>query len=82
MPKAERDPLAAALDAVTEKRTGGTQRRVLELFGDRPQVLDAIRKARRDRGLSFKQIAELVSTPGASVTAGPIQKWLNGQGIQ
>lgn len=75
------DPLAAALDAVTKPRRGGMTLRVEALFANRPEVTDAIKRARRERGLSFRQIAELISTPDETITEGAVQLWLKRQGI-
>lgn len=76
------DPIAASLDALDKKRTGGTGLRVEQLFADRPEVLASIIRARRERGLSFGQIAEALSTEDATITAGPVQKWLERQGVR
>lgn len=75
------DPLAAALDAVAEPTNGGTTSRVEFLFGNRPDVLASIERARRDRKLSYRQIAKVLSADGASISEGAIQGWLNKRGI-
>jgi hypothetical protein len=76
-----KNPLAAGLTALTPTR-GGVKLRVLELWGDEPEVLEAIRVARRDNGLSYNAIARyLTSKSGHHITANPVQKWLNEEGI-
>lgn len=79
MPK--RDDLAAGLDQLTAGPGGGTTPKVIQLYGDRPEVLDAIRRARSERHLSFKQIAVYLSANGPSISEGAVQTWLNKQGI-
>lgn len=80
MPKP--DPLAAALDELVEPASGGTKLRILQLFEDRPAVLDSIRSARRDRHLSFNQIAERLTTSGEEpVSSAAVKAWLKRQGI-
>jgi ribosome-binding protein aMBF1 (putative translation factor) len=75
------DPLVAALDAVAGRRTGGLPLKIDALYGERPEVLDAIRSARRDKHLSYEQIAEALSTAGDSITDGAVSKWLKREGI-
>jgi hypothetical protein len=75
------DPLAAALESIGGRRAGGLPLKVDVLYGDRPEVLDAIRSARRDKHLSFEQIAEALSSGGASITDGAVSKWLKREGI-
>lgn len=75
------DPLAVALDMIERGATGGTQGKIVALFGDRPDVLDAIVRARRDRKLSYQQIAKVLSADGEPISAGAVQSWLSRQGI-
>ena len=72
------DPLVAALDAINEPSRGGKPLKVVELFGDRPDVLDAIVRMRA-RGLSFRQIADAITANGHPITEGAINKWLSRQ---
>jgi hypothetical protein len=77
-----KNPLAAGLDDLAAPR-GGVGMRVITLFGDQPEVLDAIRRARRDRRLSYSAIANYLSAnSGHRITANPVQKWLNSEGIE
>lgn len=78
---AKSDPLAVALDLVERGRNGGTEGRVVALFGDRPDVLDAIRRARLDRKLSYAQIAKVLSADGEPISEGAVKSWLSRQGI-
>lgn len=77
-----KDSLAAALDAVAEPGVGGKGLKVLVLFGDRPDVLEAIIRARRDRRLSFAQIATVLSDEGKSVSSAAVAKWLAAEGVK
>lgn len=79
MPKT--DPLAIALDLAERGRSGGPEGRVVALFGDRPDVLDAIRRARTDRKLSYAQIAKVLSADGEPLSEGAVKSWLTRQGI-
>lgn len=80
MPKP--DPLAAALDAISAPTGGGVQGRIVQLFSDRPEVLDAIARARRERKLSYAQIARALSRDGNTVGPAAVQTWLDRQGIE
>jgi hypothetical protein len=76
-----KNPLAAGLTALAPSR-GGIRMRVIQLWGDEPEVLEAIRIARRDNGLSYAAIAKyLTAKSGHHITANPVQKWLNEEGI-
>lgn len=75
------DPLAAALDAARPKQTSSVCR-VLVLFGDRPDVLESIKRARVDRLLSYDQIAGILSTPGASLSGSAIKTYLREIGAE
>lgn len=78
---AKRDDLAAGLDAIERGPGGGTTPKVVQLFGDRPDVLESIRAARRDRHLSYGAIAKYFRGRGVEVGEGAIKKWLDSQGI-
>jgi hypothetical protein len=76
------DPLAEALDAMTTGTALGARSKIDVYFGDRPQVIDAIIRARVERKLSFKQIAlKLSEDPNVSLTEGSVSAWLNKRGI-
>ena len=72
------DPLVAALKATGTQKCG-RQLRIIELFGDRPDVLDAIRDARR-RGVSCATIARTLSTPEQTVCSNSVDIWYRRHG--
>lgn len=72
------DPRIAALAATKRGRAGRTLR-VNELFADQPDILDAIRDARRG-GASFRTIAEVLSTPEQHICAGAVDEWYRQHG--
>jgi hypothetical protein len=75
-------PLAAGLDEVVPSGAGGAGLRIVNLFGDQPEVLDAIRRARRDRKLSFAAIAKFLTVNGDHpVSSAAVQTWLAKEGI-
>jgi len=76
------DPIADALDGAAQIKGGAGMLRIDYLFGDRPAVLEAIKRARYQRKLSHQQIADLISTPEAKVSSAAVQNWLkvNGPG--
>lgn len=76
-----KNSLAAGLDAIARGPGGGTQPKVLQLFGDQPDVLDAIERARRDRHLSYAAIAKYFRSQGHEIGEGSIKKWLDSRGI-
>jgi len=61
--------------------TGGHGSKVDYLFGDKPDVLDAIIDARKRR-CSFRQIAMALSVDGETVSSGAVQNWLAARGIK
>ena len=74
------DPLLAALAAAPTLR-GGHRLRVLVLFGDRPDVLAAIRE-HHARGVSPQQIAEILTAnlpDGQSISDSAVERWLKDQ---
>lgn len=74
------DPLAAALLACTPKKVGAPAKMERAYS---PEVLDAIRVLRRDRGMSYDSIAENVGRiTGVSVCGTTVGKWLRSQGIE
>jgi hypothetical protein len=77
------DPIAAALDAVASPSGSGQTPKVEMLFGDRPAVLEAIKRARRDRQLSYQQIATaLCVEDGVTLSSSAVKNWLSRQGIR
>lgn len=72
--------LVAQLEAARPLDNG---RRLLldDMFGNEPEVLEAVKTARRDRGLSYRVIAEVLSKRGEQVSQGAVQNWLRAQGI-
>lgn len=82
MPQPNNDPLAALLDETKSLGHTGKKTRIEMLYGDRPDVLDAIRRARAERRLSFRQISQVLSSEGESISEGSVQKWLRSQGIE
>jgi hypothetical protein len=77
------DPLTAALDALDLSDDNGKRMKVDVLFGDRPDVLDSIRRARRDRGTTFVQIARTLSAAAPMrVSEKAVASWLHSQGIE
>ena len=73
--------LVAELNNATPLRDGRTLK-IVELFGDQPEVLDAIVKARTERGLSYRVIAEVLSKGEHEVSDGAVQNYLRARGIQ
>jgi hypothetical protein len=63
------------------KKKDGRHMKVLEIFGDSPEVLEAIKTARRDRRLSYRLISEVLSQNGTMVSEGAVQNYLRSQGI-
>lgn len=79
MPTKKTDSLAEKLNATAgpAKLTG-----VERIFGDRPEVLEAIKSARRDRKLSYQTIATTLSTEAdISISDGAVRNWLSKNGI-
>jgi hypothetical protein len=60
--------------------TSGSVPKVVALFSDQPEVLEAI-KAARLRKCSYAQIAKTLSTPEAPISETAIKSWLTMQGI-
>lgn len=77
------DPLAEALDKATATPNAGQGGRVMQLYSDRPDVLESIRRARRDRKLSHAHIAKVLSSNGdGTVSRAAVQNWLSKEGIE
>lgn len=55
--------------------------KIEKLFGERPQVLDSIVRARVDRKLSFQHISDLLSSEGESVSPESVKNWLRKKNI-
>ena len=78
---AKHNGLVAGLDQIEKGASGGTTPKIVQLFGDQPDVLEAIRRARRDRHLSYAQIALYLSQNGYEIKEGAVKNWLTSQGI-
>lgn len=73
--------LATGLDALPRGRSGGVVPKVIKYWGDQPEVLESIRRARRDNGHSAARIAEYLTSQGYPIAEGSIRKWLTSEGI-
>lgn len=72
------DPIVAALDQMEVNRGGNTP----VLPGKcTPAQIEAIRVARRERGLSYRQIATALKAGGIVVSEGTVAKWLRSEGL-
>lgn len=74
------DPLACALDA---EQPGGRPNKVERTYADRPEVLESIVRARRDRRLSVRQIADTLSKndPLHNFSEGAVRSFLIKRGV-
>lgn len=80
MAASKRDALAEALlnaEPAASKSVG----RIEQLFGDRPEVLDAIIVLRRDKKFQYSEIARLLSSEGKIVRPDSVKNWLAGKGV-
>lgn len=76
------DPLVEALDQAEPIGSTGQMQKVDAYFENRPEVKEAIRRARVERKLSFKQIALILSKdPNVQIGEGSVKNWLQRQGI-
>lgn len=74
------DPLAEALLATDSRKP--EKRRIIRLFGDRPEVLEAI-KTMRQRGHSYRVIADVLTKNGdESVSPNAVQRFLDDEGVE
>jgi hypothetical protein len=81
MPK-KVDPLAQALDGAAKGTAGGATQKVLQLFGDRPEALQSILRARSEKKLSWAQISKIiVATENVYISPGALQNWCLKQGV-
>ena len=71
--------LVTALESLRPTSNGNVPK-VLALFGDQPEVLEAI-KAARLRKCSYSQIAKTLSTVDNPISESAIKSWLGMQGI-
>jgi non-ribosomal peptide synthetase component E (peptide arylation enzyme) len=77
---AKSDDLAdALLNYVPEHRQHMTK--IDQLFGDRPEVLEAIAVAYRDKKLSARSIADILSTE-QPIGKNSVENWLKKQGLK
>lgn len=60
---------------------GGNGSKVDYLYGDNPEIVQAILDARARR-CSFRQIAMALSNETVTVSAGAVQNWLAARGIK
>jgi hypothetical protein len=74
-----KNAMASALEALTPNISRATFK-VLVMFGDQPEVLEAI-KAARARRCSYNQIAKTLTTPNAPISETAIKSWLDAEGI-
>jgi len=59
-----------------------SQNRVDQLFGDQPDVLEAIIVARRDKKLTFAQISKILAAGSKEyISAGSVSGWCAKQGV-
>lgn len=76
------DPLAAALDSLPlAENRGGATHKIDDYFGERPDVLEAIKRARRDNRHGYQKIADMLSTEGRTLSDKAVKGWLKTQGI-
>jgi transposase len=82
MPASKKDPLVEALDSMVTTNSHGSVSKMDYFFGDRPEVLEAVIRARRDRKLTHKQIAEALSKdPKVEISDRAVGTWLQRKGI-
>lgn len=78
----ETDPLADALGQVERGRSGGRELKVIQEYGDRPQVIEAIVAMRRDRKLSCDDIsAKIYELDGTYISSGALRTFLLKRGV-
>jgi hypothetical protein len=76
------DPLADALDALDASYDGSKTLKLDALFGDRPEVLESVRRA-RGRKVTFVEIARKLSSGApVKVSEKAVAAWLHSQGIK
>jgi DNA-directed RNA polymerase specialized sigma24 family protein len=73
--------LAAQLKGEPRNRYGRTLK-LEELFGDRPDILEAVIVARAERKLSYQSIADVLGREGEYISPTAVQNWLRAQGVQ
>jgi hypothetical protein len=75
------------MDIVTELMNAdaaprpGVKLRIDVLYGDQPDVQDAIRIARLEKRLSYRRIADVLSRGDEQISPNAVQNWLRAQGI-
>jgi hypothetical protein len=78
---AKTNPIIEALMAAAAE-PNKSQSKVDQFFGDQPDVLEAIVVARRDKKLTFAQIAKILSkASGQYISGGSVSGWLSKRGI-
>lgn len=74
----------ALIAALSEAPAVVQSKNKLEIhYAEHPEVLEAIRVARRDKRLSYTRIAELIAEfdPDAAIASSTLNAWLRKQGI-
>lgn len=80
---AEKDPVAKALDEESRSVGGHGSGRIVKLFGDRPDVLESIRKAYLERKLSPGHIAKILArAENQTVSKTAVEHWLEKEGYK
>lgn len=74
-----KNSLVTSLDSLIPTMNSSVHK-IVVLFGDQPDVLEAIREARK-RKCSYAQIAKTLSTPVMPVSESAVKSWLQTQGI-
>lgn len=76
------DPLANAILGA-DRPTGRQALRIGVLFADRPEIMEAIIKARVEKRLGYKTIADIISSrePENAVSDTAVKNWLRSKGI-
>ena len=78
----KKDALADALLTYEPPPPKSALGKIETYFGDRPEVLEAIRVARVERGLSHRQISEVLSQAGKPISKNAVAHSLEKQGIK
>lgn len=74
------DPILTALASLPPASSGGQPMKVVRVYGDRPDILEAIRQARLS-GRACDKIARAISTDQHLISEAAVRKWLRSQGI-
>lgn len=75
------DDLIEELNGISRQHNVGRKKRILELFGDRPEILDAIKRARVERGATMEALCQIVNKHSTEkISASSIRAWLLEEG--